>query len=30
LTEWMPSYKRVATMQARLPLLAFLLSMIAW
>jgi hypothetical protein len=30
LTEWKPSYKRGAAMQARLALLAFLLGMIAW
>jgi uncharacterized membrane protein len=30
LTEWKPSYKRGAAMQASLALLAFLLGMIAW
>jgi Domain of unknown function (DUF1772) len=30
LTEWKPSYKRGAVMQASLALLAFLLGMIAW
>jgi uncharacterized membrane protein len=30
LTEWKPSYKRGAVMQAGLALLAFLLGMIAW
>jgi hypothetical protein len=30
LTEWKPSYKRGAAMQASLALLAFLVGMIAW
>jgi hypothetical protein len=30
LTEWKPSYKRGATMQASLALLGFLLGLIAW
>jgi hypothetical protein len=30
LTEWKPSYKRGAAMQASLALLAFLLGMISW
>jgi Domain of unknown function (DUF1772) len=30
LTEWKPSYKRGATMQAPLALLGFLLGMLAW